>query len=272
MTDQEKASWKNDGYILLRQAINPDEVASILTGINRLEEDYRKDPEVKDNDFFCRYNLIHYGDEFIPFIDHPNIYPYLEKLLGKHFHLVLSGTVVRPPDVNDDGFIHTDGGYDMSQIPMDPQSLRPVQMSALFFLTDILEENSGNFCVLPGTHILPFPEDGIVSKHMLETKRQLKVQAGDVILFPHCLWHGAAANESEKSRKILIHAYSPYWVKPFDYIYAQPSLLRKCSERQQRLLGNITNHPNATVPFKMSAEIGHTIIGNRRAYASYYPE
>ena len=68
---------------------------------------------------------------------------------------------------------------------------------------------------------------------------QLCVKAGDVVIFPHSLWHGAAPNRTRRARKTLIYCYNQMCLRPYDFEKATPELLERCTPRQRRLLGDL---------------------------------
>lgn len=265
--------WNKDGYIYIPAALNKIEIEESLDSIDKLEKCFRQKHNIQLNTFYNERNIVHKDHYFMKYIDHPVILPYLIELMGYDIQLIQSAIIVRPSKVNDEGFFHTDGGRSLSQLPINRGTKRPIQLRTIFFLTDIDDEDSGNFCVIPGTQYTPFPENYILPEEYKEKVIQLKPKKGDAILFPHSLWHGATRNNSHRSRKIMVYGYGPLCMRPFDYISADTLLLSKGSDRQRRMLGDIGPLSDNRTEFKIDAgDIQHTIIGDKNPYSYYYPE
>ena len=78
----------------------------------------------------------------------------------------------------------------------------------MYLLTDVTAPDSGNFTVLPGSHLRPFPEraERIPGPKSPGTVPLLG-KAGDAYVFPHAIWHGPSPNHSGKARKTILYNY-----------------------------------------------------------------
>ena len=150
----------------------------------------------------------------------------------------MSEVIVRPTDPEGKGLLHTDGGQAMRQIRVSESSL-PFQIKLQYFLTDLPEPDMGNFTVVPGSHNRPFPEGGFEEGPYISDALPLCVEAGDMAIFPHAMWHGFVANRSDKPRKSLIYCYVHQCMRAFDFEKPSPELLERCTPRQRRLIGDI---------------------------------
>ena len=111
----------------------------------------------------------------------------------------------------------------------------------MYLLTDVNQENSGNFTVYPGSHMRSFPksQERTPNPHGPGAV-QLMGKAGDCYLFSHSLWHGPAPNHTDHGRKTILYNYSQMFVRWYDYGAVVPEeILSKCSNRQRRLLGDL---------------------------------
>ena len=238
LTKVQKRQWKEDGYFVLKDVLSPEEIQGFTAVLDQMCEEYHQGADVKPEAVLDERNLIDDYDIFIELIDHPVTFPVVLELLGPYIQLSMSSTLVRPPNPKDKGYLHTDGGQAMRQIRVSENSL-PLQIKIMYFLTDVDVSDSGNFTVVPGSHNHPFPEEGIPEGPNIPEAVQLCVKAGDAAVFPHSLWHGAAVNRSDRTRKTLIYCYSHQCFRAFDYEKALPEVLAKCTPRQRRLLGDI---------------------------------
>ena len=146
------------------------------------------------------------NDIFVKLIDHPVTFPIVLELMAPCILLGMSEVIVRPPDLEGKGILHTDGGQALRQIRVTDYSL-PLQIKIQYFLTDLHNTDSGNFTIVPGSHKRPFPESGFKEGPYLVDAVQLCVNAGDAAIFSHALWHGFVANKSADTHKTLIYCY-----------------------------------------------------------------
>ena len=150
----------------------------------------------------------------------------------------MAQVLVRPPNPEFGGYIHTDGGEALQRIRVTETSLL-LQLKIQYFLTDVDRLNSGNFTLFLGSHLRPYPEqDEEVGGEVLGVM-QLRVNAGDAAIFCHSLWHGAAPNRSRRRRKSPIFCYSQMCFRRFDFVAPSSDLLSRCTPRQRRLLGEL---------------------------------
>ena len=118
-----------------------------------------------------------------------------------------------------------------------------LQMKAQFFLTDLSDDDCGNFMLVPGSHRVTLPPDRIESKETPDGAIQLRARAGDVLLFPWSLWHAVAPNHSGRIRKSITFRYGQLWSRPYDYERLPETVLGRMTPRRRRLFGD--HGPNA---------------------------
>jgi ectoine hydroxylase-related dioxygenase (phytanoyl-CoA dioxygenase family) len=196
---------------------------------------------------FKRWNILGDGPDFIDLVDHQPVFDLILKVMDSNIHISRAQMIVIPQGVREPAFLHTDSGI-LGQCFSAPGCV-PLMVSVQYFLTDLDGDDEGNFAYVPGSHHTPFPveegnPDGSQTKGFtqganLPGRTQIKVRAGDAVLFQHSLWHGASANTGSKPRLSLIYGYSPIFVRPYDYMTQPESVLAQCrTDRQRRLLGD----------------------------------
>lgn len=256
LTDAQTRQFQLDGYLHLEQVLNPDEIEFYSSEIDRVRQipGYEPDknpnlprghytwmdhtPDLDSAGFMDRRDLTPYGEGFINLIDQAPIFDYVVDLMGPNILLSMTQAIVRPPNENFPGYTHTDGGESLRQIRVH-ESCPPIALKAMFLLTDVTEEDSGNLTVFPGSHTRQIPEEdeGMMTPYS-PGAHQLMGKAGDVYLFTHSLWHGPAKNLSGKSRKVLLYNYCQLWVRCYDF-NGTPDIAQQCTARQRRLLGDL---------------------------------
>ena len=250
LTDEQKHQWQKDGYFVLEGVLSSEEIKDLTTTIDQMYTEHLQQPDVKPDAGLNQLNIVEEDDIFVELIDHPVALPVILELMGPYIQLSMSQGMIRPSNPETKGLshaLHADGGQAMRQIRVSESSL-PLQIKLQYFLTDLPAPDYGNFTVVPGSHNIPFPEEqlGISESHHNSEAVQLCVKAGDAAVFTHALWHGAAANRFNRSRKTLIYCYNHHCLRAYDYDKASPELLARCTPRQQRLLGDIGEwHPGS---------------------------
>ncbi len=238
LTDTQKQQWKEDGYLVLKGILSSEEVENLTAVVDQMYADHLEQPDVKPDAGLDRRNVMEDHDIFVGLMDHPVTFPIVLELMSPYIHLSMSEVIVRPTDPEGKGLLHTDGGQAMRQIRVSESSL-PFQIKFQYFLTDLPEPDMGNFTVVPGSHNRLFPDGGFEDGPYIPEALPLCVEAGDMAIFPHAMWHGFVANRSDKPRKSLIYCYVHQCMRAFDFERASPELLERCTPRQRRLVGDI---------------------------------
>lgn len=252
LNDTQIRQFHKDGYLHLEQVFNPDEVELYSNEIDRIraipgyEPDKNPDtphghyiwmdhtPDLDPGGFMDRRELLTYGPAFIDLIDKAPVFDYVVDLMGTNILLSMSQVIVRAPNEKFPGYTHTDGGESLRKIRVS-EGCPPIAVKAMWLLSDVTEEDSGNLTVFPGSHLRQIP-DGI--SPYSPGAVQLMGKAGDVYLFTHSLWHGPAKNLSGKTRKTLLYNWCQLWVRCYDYNDI-PDVAQQCTPRQRRLLGDL---------------------------------
>ena len=252
LTEEQKCQWKEDGYLVLKGVLSDEEIKNVTTVVDQMDEEHREqlhsegvqnESDAKPYTGLNKLNIIENSDIFVELMDHPVTFPVVLELLGPFIQLSMSQAMIRPPNPENKGLahaLHPDGGQAMQRIRVDNNSL-PLQIKIQYFLTPLATPEHGNFTIVPGSHHRPFPAAQLgnaESPHNAEAV-QLCVEAGDAAVFPHALWHGASSNRSDYARKTLIYCYNHHCFRAYDYKEVSPELLKRCTPRQRRLLGDI---------------------------------
>ncbi|MCZ6888283.1 MAG: phytanoyl-CoA dioxygenase family protein [Gammaproteobacteria bacterium] len=255
LTEEQRKHFSTIGYLKLEGALSPDEVAYLSAEVDRIRAEpgfepvkraelpighYEWLPHTKDLDldgFMDRRDLLTYGQAFIDLIDRPNVFDLIVDIMGPYLALSMTQAIIRASD-DFPGYTHTDGGEGLRRIRVTESSW-PLAMKVMYLLTDIDEENSGNFTVFPGSHNQPFPYDADPRITPYSPGAvQLTGKAGDAILFQHSLWHGPSQNRSGKGRKTILYNYCQLFMRQYDFDLT-PEIASRCTPRQRRLLGDL---------------------------------
>ena len=269
MSPEEREAWNREGYLLVHGVLSEVEIDELISGIDRLSQTGEFALGVAGNDRDLKIvNAVSKTAVADDLLDHRNVFGKVLALMGPYIQLAGSEIIVR--QAHDDFLVrlHTDGGTSLRRIFPSPESL-PLQLKVQYFLTDVSEPDSGNFVVVPGSHIVSFPEDGVDWASVAGDAVSIRAKPGDAVIFPWSLWHGVAPNRSGRVRKSVILRYSQMWCRPADYDKQPPEILQRMTTRRRRLLVRsirtpsqvtITDPPpSTTIWASFSARNGRTV-------------
>ncbi len=239
LTKREIRCWNKDGYLLLKGLLGKEKIVQLKDAVRTLQKVEQENSKYKKFDIGLDKKFIIQEDKvFLDMMDCDETFQYVLGLMGPCVQLCMSHAIIRPSDNDFPGFIHTDGGQSMNSIRLSKKS-RPLQIKIQYFLTDVQEENGGNFVYVPRSHTKDFQLYKPAKKEIEKKMKQIKVKAGDVLIFPSTLWHGSATNRSTKDRISVIYGYNHSFMRAYDYSNVSENLLERCTLRQRRLLGDM---------------------------------
>ena len=257
ITPAENKAFRENGFLLLKSVFPPAEVERLLAEVNRVVEKassvgavLREEAYVFNKNSFRLVRILRMSKMFDYLIDHAGYFGKLVSLIG--FHIQLMGTEIFVRGASSEAIVnfHTDLGEGLQQIlPDDENSFLQIKMQ--IFLTDVSEPDSGNFVLVPSSHRVRVKDtdefctvksinreigaDGRLPDKAL----QVLAQPGDVLFFPHTLWHAVAPNKSGRTRISIVLRYGQLTMRPyerFDPVLTDTS--RELTRRQRRLLGD----------------------------------
>jgi len=227
MTEADKWSLDELGYMVLEDFMGPDLLGALRTRVDELfrEEGCEAGSEFKREPQSRRLaNLVDKGEIFERVIVMPDILEPVAHILGPRFKLSsLNLRSANPysdwvqPLHSDVGAIADEQGYWVS--------------NSVWMLDDFTREN-GATRIVPGSHrwgklpqqVVPDPSAAHPDEVLLTGR------AGTVVVINAHTWHGGTANHSSAERRAL-HAFYTRWDKPQQQY--QKKLIRQ--EVQQRL-------------------------------------
>ena len=247
LTDAMRRDWIDKGYIHLKGVLPPQQVAGYLAATDGVIARYREDhPETRQQNAFNIVRLVERSPDFDSLLDHPGSFGVILDLMGPYLQVMGTVVYVRYPGEEMPFDWHTDGGDALRHVRVEPDS-RPLNFKIQYFLTDIPGANRANFCLVPGSHRLDFPDRGFAGGAWPDGGVQLKAQAGDAVIFSYGLWHAVSPNRGETVRRSVTLRYGQLWSRPWDYDTAPSETLARMTGRQRRLMGDIgeTDAPGA---------------------------
>ncbi|HIK55387.1 MAG TPA: phytanoyl-CoA dioxygenase family protein [Synechococcales cyanobacterium M55_K2018_004] len=209
MKPQERYLFDLQGFLVIEDALTPDQVNQINAAINqKIAQSSASDQR------WLRFDcLLPWGSVFQDLIDNPRLAPYLEALLGEDYrldhdylHIIRQGT---GPIGN---CLHGGG------TPYDPCQYYHVRHGQMFSgltaiayqLTEV-QPGEGGFGCIPGSHKsnFPLPQEWRDLETPVGCVREVTGPVGSAILFTEALSHGTLIWKGQRERRTLFYKYSP---------------------------------------------------------------
>lgn len=263
LTNFQRQQWQKHGYLHLKEVIPRTEIRDYLESANTVIELYeRKTPYIREKGFYTIIRALERTNGLDPLMDHPNLFPIILDLMGPYLQIMGSQIYIRYPNNKKGNPIgwHTDAGPSLRQIHVDPTGL-PLNFKIQFFLTDIPDENCGNFFLVPSSHRREFPKEGSPRGKNPYGAIQLISKAGDCVIFPNTLWHAVAPNHIDTVRRSVTFRYGQMWCRPYDYETCPTDVLNRMTPRRRRLMGDLGKNYTPTDYFKPKNQIDIIMSG-----------
>lgn len=247
ITEIQQRQFDEDGFILIEDALSQKHVDRLLEVVDSLYDTCRTAQSIPSDAAYQIRNAIAHDEELFAMIDYPKILPLVVDVLGVNIQIRTSHVDVRPPMTDyveselgaHESFFpwHTDGpnfGY-----PLTNGIIPFFEVKVGYYLTDLIQRNSGAICVVRGSHrlsphLIHDPNYRIEPQDIVE----INVRPGTAMLWRTALWHCLAPNLSGQTRKCLYYGYNHRWLRPGDYNCQNSDLLARCTPIQRQLLGS----------------------------------
>jgi ectoine hydroxylase len=228
LTDAERFLFDVAGYLVIPDALTPDETAACLEAAKRVHAPYPR------GEWRQLGNTFEQEPAFEALIDHPSVFPKVRALLGDYFILQSSWCTVVPPGFEGGGF-HQDGSgvYEFRRLAV-PTPL--VQLRIGFFLTDQSEPNMGNMAMIPGSHnaAVPLPRKAQGTESIQEV---ICGRPGTALMFHQGVYHNGGPNHKDFDRHIIHMVYAPPWLIRSDRMNNSPEFLARTTPLRRALMG-----------------------------------
>lgn len=224
MTETEKYLFDTQGYLVIKGALSPEEVAAGNAAIDH----HAHEIQIRPNDLAHGSTTLKgakgrgdlgnmltwekpHCDVFRHIMAHPNLTPYLEYLLGPGFRFEGMGLITM--DDGAEGFWFHEGAtpYDRSRNYHCHNGRIYSGMTNMAVQFTDVGPGEGGFACFPGSHKANFPCPGEIRLFEANQERfdQVTANAGDVILFVEALMHGTLPWSGKHQRRSLRCVYNP---------------------------------------------------------------
>ena len=241
---EQRQSFEADGFLVVPKALAPERVQRLVDAGDRLAEAFLNKPVVIDkaeyNHLDLRPGLLEESAMF-ELVSNSTTVPLVVQLLSPNIHLHSTALIYkRPEDPNGPPFRR--GWHRDIRIPKDlgHQSLPRVGIKICYCLTDFHQGEAGMTLMARGSHLRTEPllvRKGEVDPQDVEVC-DLRLNAGDAVLFENRIFHTAAPNRSRRVSKVLMYGYAYRWMKPEVYLdVPNPEYLKKADPVARQFIG-----------------------------------
>jgi Phytanoyl-CoA dioxygenase (PhyH) len=244
LAPEQRRSFDQDGFLVVRAAVNGAGVERLLAATDRLADAFLKKPLLADrpeyNHLDLRPGLLR-AQPLFELISHASTVGLVTQLLSPNIQLHSTALIYKRPEVKDAPPFRRGWHRDI-RIPKDlgHEALPLVGIKICYCLTDFHQSDSGMTLMARGSHKhndpLAIPQAGVdpVGVEVCD----LKMNAGDALLFENRIFHTAAPNRSSRTSKVLIYGYAYRWMRPEVYLeIPDKQHLAKADPVTRQLLG-----------------------------------
>jgi ectoine hydroxylase-related dioxygenase (phytanoyl-CoA dioxygenase family) len=212
MTDEQRFFFEANGYLVVPEALTPEELARLQAAAGRAEAAWRADPSrpgLRKPNLEQVQAPIEYDELFLELMEHPRVFPLVREILGSAVSMIDNDLYITPPRSESHARWHHDVGMQGVYHP------RSVLMVKVFWLLTDVTPDGGPTAVLPGSHRFPpgFPLPCPQNPADLPGHARMAFPAGTAWLFNGRTYHAALHNESDRERRVLIYNYGHFWMK-----------------------------------------------------------
>ena len=224
-TDQRRA-FAEDGFLVVPAALDRDAVASLLAEADRLAEAFLRKPVIAGkpeyNHLDLRRGLLKHKALFA-LVSNSSVVPLIVQLLSPNIQLHSTTIIYKRPETPDTPLFRRGWHRDIRMArDFGHEGLPLAGIKVCYCLTDFQQRESGMTLMARGTHRRAEPlriPKGAVDPAEVEVC-DLRLNAGDALLFENRIFHTAAPNRSERTSKVVIYGYAYRWLRPEVYLEA----------------------------------------------------
>ena len=241
---EQKKFFEENGFLVVPDVLDKAETLRVMEAGDRLAHSFLNKGEILNkpwyNDLDYRPGLL-YEPALFDLVSNATIVSLLVQLLSPNIHLHSTAITYKRKE-NPDFSPFRRGWHRDIRIPRDlgHEQLPLVGIKACYCLTDFDPPDSGITIFAGKSHLCQEPLK--ISNNQVDPQGyqicDLKLKAGDVVLFENRVYHTATPNKSNQTAKRIIYGYSYRWMRPEIYLdVPDKNLLKKADPITRQLIG-----------------------------------
>lgn len=240
LSTAEKFFFEANGYLVVEDALTPEELAAARREADAAEAIWRADesrPGVRRHDLEQVLGIMEYGPALADLLEHPRVFPIVRELLGPDIRMLDHDYFITPPGATIPWAWH----FDLNFTGVD--HLRSRLMVKVFYVLEDIPPNGGATLVLPGSHRfapdVELPNSEVPEDLPGAVKMDLK--AGSAYIICGHLYHSAGNNQTDIVRRLLIYTYGRKWMRCWQTYEPSEKLLATAVTPMRRQLYGLTD-------------------------------
>ena len=255
MNPDEQYLFDLNGYIVIEEALTPDEVERCNSALDHHPDSFheRTDPLAADSKTLAgRTNRIDVGgmlewerpwcEPFREFLFHPRVAPYLNQILGKGYRLDHGPGVIAMEPGCEGGLLHGGGAErtDFSEAYFFKNDRIYTGLTVVEYMLADEGPAEGGVAVIPGSHKsnLPCPRGITHYERYQEHVVKVPLKTRDVLIFTEALTHGTLPWRGTHQRRALLYKFSPGFqaYSPGSHQVSFPDYILDMTEEQRAVM------------------------------------
>lgn len=270
LTDDERAFFEANGFLLVKNALPPDQYAEIMEAVDKCRADaigtgQNTRTEMTHAAAFSPANDLQQVQAIRRLLTNEVILAKAVDILGfniycYHYHVNITpasatGAAEDLPTADEISAkvktfrYHQDSGQseDMEEQRDDVEPFR-FSIKCAYFLTDTLKSGMANTWIVPTQHKrgkLELPASGVGQPKLAAPAL---CPANSCLIFDRRLWHSPTPNWSNATRKVCFVGYSFRWCQPKDGMFVEPAMQAASCPILRQMLGYTTSNAGLYQP------------------------
>ena len=240
LTNEQRRRFDEDGFLIVRGALNQQQVAEYEAISDRLIASDRIADRQNDSVTYDGFrNAVGVEPAYAPLLTHGATVPLVAQLLSPNIQLHTSHLIYKHPESagvdplklspcwhRDIGSVPDDLGWSGNQ---------RLEIKVAYYLSDARAENSGVTMLARGSNRWTTPPTFDANGNPPNTILP-DLAPGDALLFENRTYHAARVNTSKHTRKCIMFGYSYRWMRPDDWHEMPAALLERLDDVGRELV------------------------------------
>lgn len=212
LSDAQRIFFETNGYLVIPDALSPQELAQVRAAADRAEAEWRADPTRpggRGDNLEQVQAPIEYDPALRDLLVHPSVFPIVRELVGDDVSMIDNDFFITPPHSRSHANWHHDVGL------LGVYHPRSTMMVKAFYLLSDVPSGGGGTAIIPGSHRYPldfrFPEVEVADE--MPGYASMEYPAGTAYVFNGRCYHAALNNRTDQPRRVLIYNYGHFWMK-----------------------------------------------------------